>query len=93
MSEQTASEAARDLTRELERIRKMLNAAPGRQLQAARDRERIRGFVQTYFRIARPKCLALKLRMDDIDATMHRLLELANKSGALSQYKQVANRA
>jgi hypothetical protein len=84
---QSVSESIRDLGRELGRLRKIINAHTGKQVQSSRLRDRFREFVQTYFRVVRPALIELGLDVATTDAKMEELAARANRMSAISQYK------
>lgn len=77
----------RDVASELDRLRKVVNAQTGRQLQSNGAKDGVRAFVQTYFRAARPDLARVGINTSVADTQMQRLLELANHNSSISQYK------
>jgi len=89
MNDQTdnLSTSLRDLIRECRRLRKLINAQTGKQLQSDRIRGEVRALVQTFFRAVRPSLTKLSIDTSGTDTRMQRLLELASGSGSITQYK------
>lgn len=88
MASQGSIDDLRDLGREATRLRKALDRQETRQLNSAALKGELREFVQTYFRIVRPKLLRLELDLFATDGIAQRILELADRRGAIAQYKK-----
>jgi hypothetical protein len=81
--------AARELIRELARLRKVINRQSGVQLSSLPLRDDIRAFVQLYFRSVRLPIARLAVDVAGTDSKMQRLLELANRNSSVSLYKKL----
>jgi small-conductance mechanosensitive channel len=78
----------RDIIREVDRLRKMINSQRGAQLHSLPKRDEIRNIVKLYFRSVRPPLLRSMVDVAIVDSAMQRLLELASRNSTIAQYKK-----
>jgi len=87
MTAQGATENLQSLGRQTERLRDLLRKQRTRQLNSLAVKNDIKDYVQSYFRVVRPHLLRIGIDTDFADGLMQRFLELANRRGAVSQYR------
>ena len=75
--------------KEIEPVRKKVNAVNSRQIQSVQLRDEIRNLIENYFKIIRPTILSNAANNDDIrrvDEQMQELLVLCHKAGSKNGY-------